>query len=159
MEWWGNRLYLMGLRWFLDHQMCSMVFYGCPPSVKRCQGHMVGRNHLLGWFPIFFGSGNHQVLCSIAREWLSNVHHRSKNTMVTFHRSSLRKVSILSCFHFVQRYSEKMVGIMYFWEIDMNWQCWKALPLTHLLFSWICSASHQPLDRYISFFLHFLLSN
>ena len=25
-----------------------------------------------------------------------------------------------------QNYSEKMFWIMYFWEIDMNWQSWKA---------------------------------
>ena len=68
--------------------------------------------------------------------------------------SSLQSTESFHRFLF-QRYSWKMVGIMYFGEIDMNWQCWKALPLTHLLFSWICSASHQPLDRYFSFFYFF----
>ena len=44
IEWngWGQPLSSVVFRWFLGPQpSCSMVFDGCPPSVKRCAGHIL----------------------------------------------------------------------------------------------------------------------
>ena len=130
-----------------------VVLYFLGQALIVFDGHMDGRNHLvwLDGFPIFLG----QVTIRFdACKWLSNVHHRSNNFIApVYGKFPSFLVSILFS-GILGRWWELCI----FGEIDMNWQCWKALPLTHLLFSWICSASHQPLDRYFFFisslFLH-----